>query len=73
MPPLVVLMPPKARQVGDWIVVDLPRHYDRKESSKSEGVERRADSEEECAKHAQHAGQRAVQRAVRPPKFHRDR
>ena len=50
MPPLVVLLPPRARVIGEWTVVDLPCHYESKESSKSERVERRAHSEEECAK-----------------------
>jgi len=36
-----------------WVVIELPCHYESKESSKSEGVERRAGSEEECAKKKQ--------------------
>ena len=53
MLPLTVLVPPRARQVGDWVVVDLPCYYASKENSKSEGVERKADSEVECAKKKQ--------------------
>ena len=46
--PLVVLLPPKARRVGDWVVVDLPCHYESKETSKDERDDGRADGEEQC-------------------------
>ena len=52
---LVVLLPTKARIVGDWIVVDPPRHYKSKEASESEEKRRAVNGEEESAKHAQHA------------------
>ena len=50
---LTVLLPPKARQVGEWIIVELPCHYERQESSKSKGLRRRAGSEEERKKKEQ--------------------
>ena len=54
MLPLTVLLPPRARIApGGWVVVDLPCYYASKENSKSEGVERKADSKEECAKKKQ--------------------
>ena len=45
--PLTVLLPSKARQVGDWLVVDLPAHYESKERSKDEREKRTSDGEEE--------------------------
>ena len=69
---LVVLLPPNARRVGDWVVVDLPCHYEGKEPSEGQRGGGRADGEEERAKHAQHAGQRFAPRG-HPLKFHSHR
>ena len=63
--PLVVLLPPNARRVGDWVVVDLPCHYESKETSEGQRSDGRADGEEE-AKDKQYAGQRFA----RPPRGH---
>ena len=49
--PLTVLLPSKARQVGDWLVVDLPAHYESKERGKevqrAEREKRKGDGEEQ--------------------------
>ena len=45
--PLTVLLPGKARQVGDWLVVDLPAHYESKERSKDEREKRTCNGEEQ--------------------------
>ncbi len=50
--PLVILLPPKTRRVGEWCVIELPLQYESKESQSERG-ERSASGEEDYAKKQQ--------------------
>ena len=48
--PLVVLLPQKTRREGEWMVVEIPVHYESKEPREREGGAGRAGGEDENAK-----------------------
>ena len=45
--PLVVLLPQKTRKQGEWMVVEIPVHYESKEPGEGQRGEGRADGEKE--------------------------
>jgi len=51
--PLLVLLPPKTRSVGEWCVIELPLQYESQKKSQSERGERSARGEDENAKKQQ--------------------
>ena len=50
MPPLVVLLPQKTRKLGEWMVVEIPTHYESQEPREPQGGAGRAGGEDKDAK-----------------------
>ena len=50
MPTLVVLLPPRTRRTGEWLVVDLPCYYEDAGNCSKERSQGEADSEEKHEK-----------------------
>ena len=60
--PLVVLLPNKVHKQGDWLVVDIPVHYEGRDESDDKRQQRASDGQKENARESHDAEVHSVSR-----------